>query len=89
MLYIVSYDLKPPTQRYVELRNKIKEYPSWAVLGESVFLIETNLTAAEVRDELGEFIDGNDRIFVGKISAPAAWKGYSEEITNWIKTKFK
>ena len=34
-------------------------------------------------------IDGNDRIFVGKITAPAAWKGNSEEITNWIKTKFK
>lgn len=89
MVYIISYDLRKPTQRYKELAERIKQYPSWALLGESVFLIETNSSAVEVRDNLKEFIDGNDTLFVGKIGAPAAWKGYSTDVTKWIKSKFK
>lgn len=89
MVYIISYDLGKPTQRYNELAGRIRQYPSWAWLGQSVYLIETNSTAVEIRDNLKEFIDGNDKLFVGKIGAPAAWKGYSEDISNWIKLKLK
>ena len=30
MVYIISYDLGAPIQRYEELISKIKQYPSWA-----------------------------------------------------------
>lgn len=89
MVYIVSYDLRKPTQRYDELVNAIKTYPNWACLGGSAYLIESNETHVAIRDNLGRFIDGNDKLFVGHISAPAAWKGYGDEVSNWILSKLK
>lgn len=89
MVYIVSYDLKEPTQRYDELVNAIKTYPDWACIGRSVYLIESNDTHVAIRDNLGRFVDGNDKLFVGHINAPAAWKGYSDTISEWVLAKLK
>ena len=89
MVYIISYDLKGPTQRYDELVNAIKAYHEWACLGRSVYLIESNDTHVAIRDNLSKYIDGNDKLFVGHISAPAAWKGYSDIISNWVLAKLK
>lgn len=85
MIYIVSYDLRPPTQRYNSLVERIKSYSKWAYVCESTYLIKTDETAAQVRDALGVYIDGNDKLFVGTISAPAAWKGMPQEVSEWIK----
>lgn len=85
MIYIVSYDLRPPTQRYTSLAERIKSYSKWAYVCESTYLIKTEETAAQVRDALGVYIDGNDKLFVGTISAPAAWKGLPQEVSEWIK----
>lgn len=89
MVYIISYDLQAPTQRYDALTARIKAYPNWACLGGSVYMIETNESHVQVRDNLGQEIDGNDKLFVAKVSAPAAWKGYSQEVTDWIKAKLQ
>ena len=89
MVYIISYDLVKPTQRYEELINAIKSYSNWACLGGSAYLIESNDSHVEIRNNLGQFVDGNDKLFVGHISAPAAWKGYSEDVSKWILTKLK
>lgn len=85
MIYIVSYDLRPPTQRYEELVARIKSYSRWAYICESTYLIRTDETAAQVRDALGRYIDGNDKLFVGNIAASAAWKGLPNEVSDWIK----
>ena len=85
MIYIVSYDLRPPTQRYNSLEECIKSCSKWAYVCESTYLIKTEETAAQVRDALGVYIDGNDKLFVGTISAPAAWKGLPQEVSEWIK----
>ena len=85
MIYIVCYDLRPPTQRYASLVERIKSYSGWAYVCESTYLIRTDDTAAQVRDALGADIDGNDKLFVGVISAPAAWKGLPQEVSEWIK----
>lgn len=87
MVYIISYDLRKPSQRYGELVNEIKRYSNWACLGGSAYLIETNDTHVAIRDNLGKFVDGNDKLFVGCITAPAAWKGYTEEVSKWILSK--
>lgn len=89
MVYIVSYDLKAPTQRYDDLIKKIKSYPNWAFLGGSAYLIETNETHVQVRDNLNNALDGNDQLFVGKVSAPAAWHGLSKEVSDWIIAKLQ
>lgn len=89
MVYIISYDLHAQTQQYDDLIRLIKSYSNWACLGGSAYLIETNDTPIQVRENLGHVIDGSDKLYVGKVSAPAAWMGYSQDVTNWIKTKLQ
>lgn len=89
MVYIISYDLGAPIQRYEELISRIKQYPSWACLGGSAYLIETNDTAVAIRDALKIFLDNDDKLFVACVTAPAAWYGYSSEVSNWILSKLQ
>ncbi len=85
-VYIVTYDLKEPGQRYDDLIAKIKNYGSWAKLGYSCFLINTNDNAVQVRDNLKLALDPNDKIYVGQATTPAAWSNMPEDVSNWIKS---
>ncbi len=88
-VFIVTYDLKEPGQRYDDLIAKIKNYGSWAKLGYSCFLISTNDTVVQVRDRLKEVLDANDKLYVGQASSPAAWSNLPEDVSNWIKSNLK
>lgn len=87
MIYFISCELHKPLQYYNNLFKKIRQNSNWACLGEHTYLIETNDTHIVVRDKLAECIDNVDQLFVGKVSAPAAWYGYTKEVTDWIKSK--
>lgn len=71
--YIVTYDLCKPQQNYAELINRLKLYSACRVT-ESCWLIVTSQTAVEIRDNLGYYIDSNDRIMVAALTGEAAWK---------------
>lgn len=88
-VYIVTYDLKneQSSETYKRLIELIKEEGVWACLGGSSYLVESNLSAVELRNRYKEVLDNNDLLFVGVVSAPAAWYGYSQQITDWIKAK--
>lgn len=81
---IVSYDLRPPAQNYDKVVQKIRAYTSWAKLGGSAYLILTDETPAQVRDNIASVIDTNDQIFVGTCPVPSAWKGLPEDVAKWI-----
>ena len=82
--YIISYDLLTPGKNYEDLLKKIKSYPMWARLGGSAYIVITENTAVEIRDNLKPFLDSNDKLFVGTLIAPAAWTGLSDEVSKWI-----
>jgi hypothetical protein len=88
-VFIVTYDLRGETegQCYHKLIELIKEEGVWACLGGSSYLIVSDHTAVELRDKFKEALDSNDMLYVGCVSAPAAWTGYSKEVTEWIKEK--
>ncbi|MFK4909994.1 CRISPR-associated protein Cas2 [Lactococcus petauri] len=71
--YIVSYDLKDSSDNYDELIDKIKSYPRWAHINKSVWLVKSNTSAADIRDNLRKVIDSKDSIFVGGLTGEAAW----------------
>lgn len=87
MIYIVSYDLSVPGQRYEELSALIKKQGAWARLGGSAFLIESDKTAVELRDIFKAALDSNDKLYVGIVTAPAAWTGMSSGVSEWIKNR--
>jgi hypothetical protein len=86
---IVSYDLVNPGQNYERLLKLIKSYSSWARLGGSAYLIYTNLSPVQVRDNLRQALDPNDKIYVGVAPVPSAWSGMPDDVTNWIHTNQK
>lgn len=82
--YMISYDLSKPGQNYDKLIELIKSEYAWAKIGYSAFIVKSSLSHTELRDKLKHALDSNDKLFVGAISAPAAWFGLSDEVSNWI-----
>jgi hypothetical protein len=83
--YMIGYDLNKPLQNYNDLIQAIKAYGTWWHHLDSTWIIQTEQTAAEVRDNLAQHIDTNDELLVAKISAPAAWRGFNEKGSQWLK----
>lgn len=88
-VYIVTYDLsnERSADKYNQLVSLIKEEGIWAFLGGSSYLVESALSPVELRDKYIKVLDNDDKLFVGLVSAPAAWMGYAQEVTDWIKAK--
>lgn len=88
-VYIITYDLigESKTDRYNKLIDIIKEEGVWACLGGSSYLIESEQTPVELRDKFKRVLHRDDMLFVSLVEAPAAWVGYSQQVTDWIKQK--
>lgn len=71
--YIVSYDLVKHKD-YASLHTAIKSFKKWARITDSTWLICSPKKSTEIRDELLDHMDSDDRIFVIKSSGIAAWK---------------
>lgn len=83
--YIISYDLSNPGRNYEDLLKRIKSYHSWARLGGSAYVIKTEKTYVEIRDDLMKSLDENDKLFVGTVNAPAAWIGLAKDVSDWLR----
>lgn len=89
--YIVTYDLRKGVgcADYQKLVALVQEEGIWARLGDAAFLIQSYLTPVELRDKFKCVLDANDMLYVGEVTAPAAWYGYSKEVSDWIISKLK
>jgi len=72
--HIITYDLCKPGQDYDNLITAIKNYPQWAKVTESAWFVNTNSTAATVRDNLAQYMDRGDRLMVATLTGEAAWR---------------
>ena len=81
--YIVSYDLV--NQRdYDDLIDAIKSYGTWAHIHESVWAVVSEKTASEIRDDLWQHMDADDRLFVLRSGTAAAWRNVICK-NEWLK----
>lgn len=89
-IYIVTYDLRhnSNSEDYNNLISLIKEEGVWACLGDSSYLIESDSSVVDLRNKYKQVLGCNALLFIGKVTAPAAWTGYSEDVTNWIKKSY-
>ena len=74
--YIITYDLVNE-KNYRALIEKIKEYPDAAHVQESVWLVhyqEQEFGSREIRNNLKTVIDGDDNLFIAKLTGEAAWR---------------
>jgi len=82
--YLVGYDLNTPGQDYTDLINAIKAFGTWWHHLDSTWLIKTDWTSVQIRDDLKQHMDTNDELLVVRLSGEAAWKGFNQKGSDWI-----
>ena len=83
--YLIGYDLNEEDQDYDTLIEKIKEIGNWWHCLDSTWIVKCDNTAVEIRNFLKQFIDTNDKLLVVHLSGEAAWTGFSDECSQWLK----
>lgn len=74
MVFSVAYDLR--SQRdYSRIIEAIRSYDGAQNVLESLWVIRSNSSAAGIRDHLLNYVDGDDGLFVAKLTGEAAWRG--------------
>lgn len=85
--YVVTYDLHQAGQNYDCLIAKLKTYPVFWHIQQSVWIIRTSESASQVRDKLSSCLDSNDKLVVARLSGDAAWTGYSMGDSSWLRSE--
>ena len=70
---IVTYDLCGVNKNYDGLIKRLERFPTGLKINKSSWLIKSNYSCVEVRDELNKFIDSDDMLFVAKLTGESAW----------------
>lgn len=78
----ISYDLKAPHKDYEKLYNYLRSFPEYHKIQESFWMVNSNKEAKQIRDELLNFTDADDSIFVSSYgdNSSSAWINVSETI---------
>lgn len=72
-LHVVSYDLDRPGQDYSGLTRRLEQLGAKRILF-SQWMLKSEMTAVELRDDLNRSMDPNDMLLViDATSAPMAW----------------
>lgn len=71
---------------YAKLISHIKSLGTWATPLKSQWFVVSEKTTSEIRTDLKNFIDANDKILVLDVTNDdwATW-GISKEVTSWMK----
>lgn len=83
-VYQISYDLRKQ-RNYDALYERIKRYGTWCHALESTWVIVTNQSAAQIRDNLKAVMDQDDGLLVTRLQGEAAWYGLGQSNANWLK----
>jgi len=84
---LVTYDLRGRDETsadYADLIAAIKSYGYWGKLMLSTWIVVTDREPKDVFDHLARYVDPNDRLFVGPLGKPAAWRNLIAE-DEWLK----
>jgi len=71
--YIISYDLADDGD-YDALFDAIKEYGTWAHVTESTWAVVTELSAQDIRKDIGQYLPSGSRLLVVKSGVESAWR---------------
>jgi len=83
--YLIGYDLNRPHQDYVDLISAIKAYATWWHYLDSTWIIKTDDSAVEIRNNLRQHIDSDDELLVVQHEGDGAWAGFNKEGSDWLK----
>lgn len=83
---LIAYDLNRPGQNYDELIAAIKKLGAWWHHLDSTWLVKSNLSTKQIRDQLRSYVDAGDELLVVNVTGDArSWTGFNARGSNWIK----
>ncbi len=88
-IYMIGYDLQESqVTGYDSLFAALEKIGSgyWDCL-EATWLVMTERTAVEIRDELKQHLKDGDRLIVMRYAGDAAWVGFDGECRTWLEDK--
>ncbi len=71
--FIISYDLNNEKD-YSKLITEIESYSNAAKINKSVWFINSQNESSEIRNNLIDYIDSDDSLFIAKLTGQAAWR---------------
>jgi len=87
-VYMIGYDLHPSEgeEHYDRLFKTLEVIGSgyWDCL-ESTWLVITEKTAAQIRDELRPCLRAEDRLLIMRYGEGAAWVGFKDDCQTWLE----
>lgn len=85
---MVDYDLNAPGQKYDDLIAYLKTHSPRIKPLRSTWMVITDKTARQVRDEILRIVDDNDNVLVVDVTNDAmAWIGLTDPQSAWIKNR--
>jgi len=85
LVFLITYDLHEPERDYEDVIAKIKSFGSRTHVEESVWLVDTALSAQQCRDALNA-VTSEARCFVVRLAHNWASQNVAESVTNWLKS---
>lgn len=87
-VYQISYDLRNK-RNYNALYERIKKLGSWCHALESSWVVATQKSASQIRDDLKLATDRDDGLLVTRLQGEAAWYGLSDKVRQWLKKQLE
>ena len=92
MIYFIYYHSSNPDQLNNSVLDVVKEFPGWAVLSPSFFLVRLNKQDSDDRDanlfiiknKINLVCDHDDEFFVGQLGDESTWQGYGSRLKEWL-----
>jgi hypothetical protein len=88
-IYMIGYDLDlSEGDTYDNLYSAIEAIGTgyWDCLA-STWLVITEKTAAEITEELRQYIKDGDRLLVMRYGGDSAWLGFKDDCQTWLEDK--
>ena len=88
-IYMIGYDLhRSNGENYDKLFSALEAIGSgyWDCL-DSTWLVITERTPVQIRDELKQHLRDGDRLLVMRYGEGAAWFGFTDECHTWLEDK--
>ncbi len=87
-VYVLTYDLNNETSSsaYKPLIDELKKFGAHRIL-ESVWLVSNSASAKDLHDHFKDKMDGDDALFVSKVTKPHYhYSGAKSGTNDWIKS---
>lgn len=87
---IITYDLNSPAQNYDLVIDVIKQLGAWAHVQQSVWYVNSELSAEEAANQVLRVLDADDSLLViDATSNAAAWHNLSDRVSAFLGAQWQ